>query len=189
MLQQTLIRGIQQYLDQNLQPPAARAFSAAELAVAPCEAESVKTTQLYEEPAADTCAKTTIPAGDALDDFIGRHKTDDTFSKRLLALIDQKQLSDADVYKAAGIDRRHFSKIRGNPDYRPGKQSAVALCLALGLAPGEAADLLALAGLTLSRCDTADLIVLYFLEHGIHDLDTINETLDYFGQKPLGVLA
>ena len=56
-----------------------------------------------------------------------------TFNQVLFEYIDGKKAADADIYKRAGIDRRHFSKIRSNPEYRPGKNTVVALALALRL--------------------------------------------------------
>src|SRR5699024_2043552 len=51
-----------------------------------------------------------------------------TFQELLFHFIDQKETSDAAIYKKAGIDRRHFSKIRSNPKYQIGKKTAIALC-------------------------------------------------------------
>jgi hypothetical protein len=54
-----------------------------------------------------------------LEDFI-KNTRKPTFNQVLFSFIDKKRVSDLDIYKRAGIDRRHFSKIRSNPDYRPG---------------------------------------------------------------------
>jgi hypothetical protein len=107
-----------------------------------------------------------------------------TFNQLLFSLIDKKGARDSDVYKRAGIDRRHFSKIR-NPNYRPGKNTVVALALALELNKRETDELLAAAGYSLSESDTSDLIILFFLEKKIYDIDSVNQGLYYFSQKPL----
>lgn len=67
-----------------------------------------------------------------IEDFI-KIKRQPTFNQTLFRYIDKKGASDSDIYKRAGIDRRHFSKIRSNPEYKPGKKTVIALALALQL--------------------------------------------------------
>ena len=98
-------------------------------------------------------------------------------------------MSDAEVYKKAGLDRRHFSKIRSNPNYHPGKNTVIALAIALELNKKETGRLLTVAGYSLSESDTFDLVIQFCLEKKIYDLDTINQALEYFSLKPLAGVA
>ena len=91
-----------------------------------------------------------------LDDFINSNRQP-LFSQVLFDLIDKKGAVDTDIYKKAGIDRRHFSKIRSNPDYHIGKHTAVALAVALELNKKETGKLLNAAGFSLSENDIFDL--------------------------------
>lgn len=118
-----------------------------------------------------------------LEDYIKNNRKP-TFNQVLFSLIDKKGAKDSDVYKKAGIDRRHFSKIR-NPDYRPGKNTVIALALALELDKKETDELLSAAGYSLSESSTSDLVILFFLEKKIYDIDAVNQALHYFSQKPL----
>lgn len=120
-----------------------------------------------------------------LDSFIKDRKKPG-FAETLLKLIDARGLKDSVVYLKAGLDRRHFSKIRSNPAYQPSKHTAVALALALELSRRDAEKLLAAAGYTLSESDTFDLIICWCLERGIYDLIEVNQALDYFSQKTIG---
>lgn len=119
-----------------------------------------------------------------MTDYIKKNKKP-SFSSILLSYIDKLGINDSEVYKKAGIDRRHFSKIRSNPDYHPGKNTAIALALALGLNPKEAASLMGAAGYFLSDSDTFDLVITFCLERKIYDINDVNLALDYFSLKPL----
>lgn len=111
---------------------------------------------------------------------------DASFSTTFLAMIDERGLTDSQVYKRANISRQLFSKIRSNPDYRPTKPTAIALGLALRLSVDELQQLLACAGLTLSRSSAFDVIVEFFIKRGDYDIFRINEALFAFDQPLLG---
>lgn len=119
-----------------------------------------------------------------LEDFI-KSKRMPTFSQVLFSFIDEKGVSDSDIYKKAGIDRRHFSKIRSNPNYRLGKNSAIAIALALELNKKDTDKLLSAAGYSLSDCDTFDLVIQFCLEKKIYAIHNVNEALYHLKLKPL----
>ncbi len=108
-----------------------------------------------------------------------------SFRKLLFSYIDKAGVTDSQVYKKAGVDRRHFSKIRSKPDYHPGKNTVIALCLALKLNLKEAAHLLNAAGYTLSDSDLSDLVIKFCLERKIYDINDVNLALEYFSLKPI----
>ena len=110
-----------------------------------------------------------------------------TFQEELFRIIDKKDMDDVDVYKRANIDRKHFSKIKSNPDYNPTKKTAVAFAIALGLNLDETRDLLLTAGIALTRSNTFDIIISYCIEHNITDINQINCLLFDFDQPTLGV--
>ncbi|MEE3339473.1 MAG: macro domain-containing protein [Hallerella sp.] len=121
---------------------------------------------------------------DNLEDVLAEHN--DTFCEKLFHFIQEKKLDDVDVYKKANLDRKHFSKIRSNVNYRPTMKTALALAIALQLNISETKDLLSRAGLALSPSNKGDLIVSFFITHGKFDIWEINSMLFKFGQPTLG---
>ncbi len=140
---------------------------------APCG--SIRPTSSQHSPA---------PSNKALEQMLQR--AGEGFTQRLLRLIDERGMTDPEVYQRANLDRRLFSKIRSNRDYRPAKNTALALAVALRLNLDETADLLRRAGYALSPSSRADLIVEYFLREENYDIFEINEALFAFDESLLG---
>jgi len=114
----------------------------------------------------------------SLDDMI--ENAGETFRQKLFDLIEEKGMDDVTVYKGANVDRKVFSTIRRKKDYKPKKQTAIALGLALNLDMSEMEDLLARAGYALSPSDKSDLIIQFCIHKGIYNVMKVEEILfDY----------
>ena len=120
----------------------------------------------------------------SLNDIL--NEVGESFHERLFMYIDMSGMTDVEVYKRANIDRKLFSKIRSNPSYHPRKQTVLALAIALKLSIEDTTDLLARAEYALSPGNKGDLIIRYFIEHGIYDIMVINFALDEYGLPVLG---
>ena len=110
----------------------------------------------------------------------------ETFSEMLLRLIKESGEKNSTIYNRANIDRRHFSKIATHEDYQPSKQTVLAFAIALKLDFERTKDLLAVAGFSLTKSNISDLIVSFFIEYKIFDVDLVNRILHKYDQPLLG---
>lgn len=104
----------------------------------------------------------------------------------VMLLIDRTGKKDSEIYKKANVDRKLFSKIRNNPDYKPSKATALAFAFALELDLEETKDFIGRAGFALSHSSKFDVIVEYFLVNRNYNVFELNEVLFAFDQPLIG---
>lgn len=178
---------IQAYILANFKPdPSAYSFCAAP------QAESLQRyiTAVNAAPApdafCDSCSEPEEASSihSSLDDLLSQ--AGESFSAMLFRLIDERGLTDPQVYRRANLDRKLFSKIRSNPQYQPSKNTVLALAIALELTLEQTAELLQTAGYALSPSSKSDLIIRFFISEHQYSIHQINETLYSFNQRLLG---
>ena len=180
-LSEKLFKSVSSYIDENY----IRSKTLDEYGTESMYGFRLETRRIREQECSDMFVGAAIPMdsddwGQLLKDL------DAGFSETLLQLIDRTGKKDSEIYKKANVDRKLFSKIRNNMDYRPSKTTALAFAFALELDVDETKDFISRAGFALSHSSKFDVIVEYFLVNGNYNVFELNEVLFAFDQPLIG---
>lgn len=111
------------------------------------------------------------------------------FNEYLLDLIAKKGMKNSEAYKASGVSKFTFSKIKNDRDYRTSKETVASFAIGLRLSIPEAEELYLAAGHKLTTSEMPDLIIRFFIENGIYDLAEVDYCLSYYGFPLIGTAA
>lgn len=180
-LSEKLFKSVNSYIDENY----IRSKTLDEYGTESMYGSRLETRRIREQECADMSVGAAIPMdsddwGQLINDL------DAGFSETLLQLIDRTGKKDSEIYKKANVDRKLFSKIRNNMDYRPSKTTALAFAFALELDVEETKDFISRAGFALSHSSKFDVIVEYFLVNRNYNVFELNEVLFAFDQPLIG---
>lgn len=180
-LSEKLFKSVSSYIDENY----IRSKTLDEYGTESMYGSRLEIRRIREQECFDMSVGVAIPIdsddwGQLLKDL------DAGFSETLLQLIDRTGKKDSEIYKKANVDRKLFSKIRNNMDYRPSKTTALAFAFALELDVDETKDFISRAGFALSHSSKFDVIVEYFLVNGNYNVFELNEVLFAFDQPLIG---
>ena len=113
---------------------------------------------------------------------------DKGFADTLFYYIDERGITDVECYKRSNVDKKTFSKIKCNKNYKPSNKTAVSFAIGLRLNLDETNHLLKTVGMCLSNSEKFDVIIQYFISTGNYkDIFEVNEILYRFDQNLLGV--
>lgn len=181
VLSEKLFKSVNSYIDENY----IRSKKLDEYGTESMYGSRLETRRIREQECADMSVGAAIPMdsddwGQLINDL------DAGFSETLLQLIDRTGKKDSEIYKKANVDRKLFSKIRNNMDYRPSKTTALAFAFALELDVEETKDFISRAGFALSHSSKFDVIVEYFLVNRNYNVFELNEVLFAVDQPLIG---
>lgn len=108
-----------------------------------------------------------------------------SFIDCLRLYINASGMDNVEIYKKANLSKAVFSSLF-TKGHIPKKGTIIALAIALKLDLKETERLLMKAGYTFSNSIKGDLIAVYFINHGIYDIDRLNGALYEYGQPILG---
>jgi hypothetical protein len=120
-----------------------------------------------------------------LDSFLKDKRDRATFSSSLERLRVEKDMTPSQLYKGAWIDKKLYSKIIGDRNYRPSKNTVIAFGFSLKLTKTGMDELLETAGFLLNNNSVFDLVIWFCLENYLYDLHDVNALLLQVDQKVL----
>ncbi len=184
-----LFLSIESYIDDNYvkehsdfyRSSARRTRYDGDFSIYPNDSMSVSMPKAVESEICDKCSV----GGDDELDIDSYIKLDESFSVKLLKLIDLKGMSDVECYKKANVSKQTWYKIMNEKHYKPNKKTAISFAVALELTLEETQSLLNSVGFVLSKSSLFDVIIMYCLEHNIYDVLEIDSILFKYDQETL----
>ena len=101
-------------------------------------------------------------------------KKNEKFHEMLRRLMDERGLTDPEVYHPLYMSPKTFNKIINGNVKQPKKNTIYAIAMTMKLSYEETRDLMESAGLTFSSSSRQDIIISYCLKNGIRNIYDIN---------------
>lgn len=191
VLSTKLFSDIEEYIDDNYAARYSerqRRHSRRASRIFPCAPAAAKSPTLKEasfrlEDSFSTC-ESSCPE-ENFSDIENFLTLDESFSLKLLKLIDAKGMSEVECYKKANVSKQTWYKIMNDKNYKPNKKTVLAFSVSLELTLEETQTLLSSVGFTLSESSLFDVIIMYCLRRGIYDIFQIDSVLFKYDQETL----
>ena len=110
--------------------------------------------------------------------------SEETFTEILFRFMQERNITIQELAFKAGCVRHIYGR-RRRVEYKPTKNTAVRLALALELSLEDTEKLLRSAGYELSRGSVKDLVISYHIAHHEYSVHDVNKILEEFGLQTL----
>jgi len=190
MIDEQIIEGLREYIKDHYIPAGKILASRFSKSMSSSESVSSGNSESYSHTSFCKAhalyeAESFRDISDEATNYIKEHRKPGGFAHTLDRLRSERELSPAELYKRANIDRRQYSRFMGPEGRHPSMNTVISFALALRLDRAEFDEFLQTAGYSLSNASTRDVCIMYCLEKGIYDIDEVNTLLFAVGIEPL----
>lgn len=120
---------------------------------------------------------------DAVDEWYENHGNPDTYAKIVLEYLKSNKGDALHFLEKANMSSKYVDSLKNNLNYVPSKAEAIILCFALKLNIEETRRLIYTVSYTLANSRKEDLIIRYFIENGIYNLEDLNYMIETLCEK------
>ena len=122
---------------------------------------------------------------DARDEWYEKHGNPDTYAKIVLEYLKDDKGEALTFFEKANLSAKYEDVLKKNLNYVPSKSEAIIVCMGLKLNIEETRKLIYTASYTLANSRKEDLIIRYFIENKIYNVDDLSYIIETLCEKKL----
>lgn len=120
---------------------------------------------------------------DARDEWYEKHGNPDTYAKIVLEYLKEDKGEALTFFEKANLSAKYEDVLKKNLNYVPSKSEAIIVCMGLKLNIEETRKLIYTASYTLANSRKEDLIIRYFIENKIYNVDDLSYIIETLCEK------
>lgn len=125
------------------------------------------------------------PDRTACKEWYEAHNNPETFADILHIYLEEKKIDPSTFVEKCQLDKNYLGNIKSNNKYTPSKGEAVIIACGLKLNYEETRAFLRSCNYSLTNSEKSDLIIRFFLENHLHNVNDMNYVLEHFEQPTL----
>jgi len=120
---------------------------------------------------------------DARDEWYEKHGNPDTYAKIVLEYLKDDKGEALTFFEKANLSAKYEDVLKKNLNYVPSKSEAIIVCMGLKLNIEETRKLIYTVSYTLANSRKEDLIIRYFIENKIYNVDDLSYIIETLCEK------